>query len=194
MADEEHRQFLDDVFKCVRRGTIGEHHFPLPGKLSDSPSLSVEGHPTGNGGDYSGKVKGEPKKEREDHHPLIAVGPKGKRRRIVRSGSLGLQLVHDSLETSHLWLFGPETGILTFNIRHPLWVKCDEKGDKTLIRFQNFIIFQALEVQRIEDEGLREIARTAFEDINPLYVFELLHGDTLCGFVSQRPPKKAEKG
>lgn len=191
MANEEHRQFLEDVFRHIQRGTIGKHHFPHPGKLSDLPSLSVEGYPTGDGGDYSGGVKDEPAKEKMGHHPLTVTGPKGKRRRIVRSSSLGLQLVHDSLETGHLWLFDPEIGALTFNTRHPLWVRCDEKGDKVLIRFQNFIILQALEVQRITDEGLREIARTAFEDVNPLYVFELLHGDALSGLIPQRPAKKA---
>jgi hypothetical protein len=63
-----------------------------------------------------------------------------------------LTFAYDLLEGSaRLWDYDPDNGILTFNIRHPLWVKADEtsgkhmaKHDRQVMRLQEWVAFKLL--------------------------------------------------
>jgi len=150
--------FLADMLRAtVEKGTTGNGHFPISKKLEEGvqedPSLSVnyQDQKKEDGSGKSDSIRPNPKKELKDHVPLSVSGPKGKRRRIVRDNSLGLQISFDDLEgVNKLWEFERETGVLIFNITHPHWVDCDTK-DWKLRALMEHIILQALALESAPD-------------------------------------------
>ena len=132
---------LLDVISKFKRGTIGDDHvLPTDEKVlgkQKEKSLAVNG---ANGAGHEGsREKTEPENERENHHPFTVEGPRGRRRTVVKSDSLGLQFSHTAMEGSDkLYEFDVRNGIIHFNIRHPVWVACDRdgKGNRQLRQLQ----------------------------------------------------------
>lgn len=187
-------QSLREVLQKAKRGTVGTGHtepedkqivgaqeetaVSLQGQHDPIPPKSEKKKPT--------PEPIEPSREREKHVPLTVVGPKGQIRRLVKSNSLGLQFVHDKMEGSdRVWVFEPEIGLLRFNIRHPLWVRCRAR-DQAILRLQEFIAIQALTLQTLPTEWYDQNL-LAMEELLPAFVYLLTSGE------SQRPPRKSGK-
>lgn len=172
--------FLNDVIRSFQTGNIGEGHFEPPRKdiagVQKEPAATTHAgtsHPrttdssspkSGGGGPTSTD------KEKEGHHPYTVSGPKGQRRTLVKSGSFGLQFSHIAMEgQDRLWELDPSNGILHFNIRHPIWVACDESA-RQITQLQEFIAIQALTLHAMPDEW-EETARLACEDMTSAFAF-----------------------
>lgn len=190
MMEEPAGRMLLHAIESFKRGTIGSGHLKMPGTPSDMTTLSVHRpgdreHPNSD----SPSERDHPTTEHTGHMPLVAAGPRGQRRISVRSNSLGLQIVHEVMESENLWTLDAQTGTLAFNVRHPLWVQCEEHGDKTVMRFQEYIMLQALGIQSIPEE-YRDVVRKTLLDLNAPYVFMLVNADLLAGRTPQRLNKK----
>ncbi len=135
--------------EAVTFGRLGDGHVdPENGEtdgLDDDPSLrtgpGAVGQPKPRKG---GTPRGEPQSEGKDRPgdiPTGVHGPRGRRRQLVKDDSQGLWFAHDWIEgSSRLWEFDFEMGVLTFNVRHPIWVGLDETKGKHLKRNDEMIM------------------------------------------------------
>lgn len=140
---------LREALKALEKGTIGQGHVPPKGKVTKEetdPSKRV-----GPGGvnvrkepDGGRESKAPQDPERPGDVPLSAAGPDGRRRRITRRNSGGLQFSYGMPEGSErLWELDPLQGIVYFNVRHPTWLKIADK-DHHVLHLQEWIAIQAL--------------------------------------------------
>jgi Histidine kinase-, DNA gyrase B-, and HSP90-like ATPase len=186
LKSPEGTRFMEVIEKC-KRGTIGVGHVEKPGTESDQPGIGTGrgGRKTGSTDEKSSGGKPDrdgrrPELERPNHHPFVALGPQGKVRTSVRSNSLGIMLEHEAMDSERLWVFDPTVGLLRINVSHTLYASCEERGDKVLGRFEEWIILQALECFSVPEEH-RDVVKSAFTEMNSSYVFFLLNGDRLAG-------------
>lgn len=142
---------LRDALRAADYGSIGAGHVPPEKrrlkKGTDEPGLRVGqggvGQERTTDGDHP-EPEGEREPEREGDTPLVARGPRGQRRQMVRSNSTGLQLSLAMPEGSErLWEFDVPHGVVYLNTRHPVWVTCEDK-DHHLLHLQEWIVLQAL--------------------------------------------------
>ncbi|MCL5011856.1 MAG: ATP-binding protein [Patescibacteria group bacterium] len=165
-------QKLFDILKSGRVGSVGLHHFEKAeteiGK-QDSPSLSVtslveiETAKPKKNKKKKGGTQQEPETDHPDHTPFSVIGPIGKKRIRVKGHSTGLQFSYEEMSgASDLWRFDASSGILAFNIRHPLW-EAAEKNDTLLMRFQESIAIKVLNLETYPDEW-REIIKAFISD------------------------------
>ncbi len=125
------------VLDQIKIGTIGDGHAKLPkGKIlgqDEGSSVASGGHPfskRGESGDGEPGDRGKKKTELPGHRPGITYGPKGKKRTEVKGSSTGLRFDYVEMEEFRIpFTFDPETGTLSFNMRHPNWGLCQEKDD-----------------------------------------------------------------
>jgi hypothetical protein len=129
----ENREMKDIIRQLFQCGTVGIGHTDPKKKalqgVQEETVLALQG---GALKERAGKnPDGERQKaerEKTNHVPLGVQGPLGEKRRLVKSNSIGLQYAYDSTGgRSSLWWMNLNEGVLVFNIRHPLWVICDEK-------------------------------------------------------------------
>lgn len=184
-----------DSFK---KGSIGAGHVEHKGKVAPITAMAVYGNigqtidRDGDGGS-GGETRDKPETEKTGHRPMTVAGPKGSRRVVVRSNSLGLQLMHDAMQGSdNLWALDDETGTLKINVLHPLWRQCEEHSDKSLMRFQEYLMLQALGLQSAPADW-SSFARLVLDELNAPYVYMLIHADALAGRQPGRPKKQDEK-
>lgn len=178
-----------------KKGSIGEGHVEHKGKVAAITAMAVYGNvgQTINQRGGSGGGKDDPETEKTGHHPMTVAGPKGSRRVVVRSNSLGLQLMHDAMQGSDsLWALDEETGTLRINVLHPLWRECEEHSDKTLMRLQEYLMLQALGLKAAPADW-SQFAKLVLDELNAPYVYMLIHGDALAGRLPGRPKKADEK-
>ena len=143
---------LRDVLKSVVSfGRLGQGHLDpskgQPDGIEDDSSIR-----SGQGGAGKKRTKRDPKepsgesstrepKDRPGDTPIGATGPRGNRRQLVKGDSQGLWFEYSTLSGSmHLWEFDFERGVLTFNVRHPIWEKLDETGGKHLKKNERQIL------------------------------------------------------
>jgi len=175
-------EFLRDLFKRARVGSVGPGHAEVPDRKvigpEDAKSLAVQGqHKDGKG---QGKASGSPEKENPDHHPVTVTGPSGKQRTAVRSNSLGLRIAHDQIKGfDQLWTFDPATGTLFFNTLHPAWARCEGR-DGDLMRLQETVAIQALVLQVMPEE-MKVSAELYQQQLVWPTVFLIKEGDKLAG-------------
>lgn len=134
---------LRDVIHGFKRGTIGAGQTEPDDDgilgTQQEPSLTTDSDKEKDGGG-SGK---QPKRNPENE-PFTVTGPRGQRRSIVDNGSLGLQFSHVAMEGSdRLYELDARHGVLHFNIRHPLWVSCED-NDRQVMQLQEYIALTAL--------------------------------------------------
>ncbi len=178
--------FIQNVIGTFRKGLITPAHTRK--KVEEFTSFKVlrEARPElfgakKDGGDSgTAPKKDEPGYEKPADMPFVAAGPEGRKRAIVRNNSLGLTLVHDVMLESLLWSFDTAIGILRLNIRHPLWVKCSEKGDTALMRFEEHLIVQAFMLEAAPAE-LREPLLRVFDQEAAAMAFMATEADTIAG-------------
>lgn len=165
-------QALKDV---VVFGRLGDGHVdPAAGQpdgFDASPSVR-----SGQGGagvkrtpDDEQRQAGSRSRNAEDRPgdvPSGAMGPRGRRRQLVKGDSEGLWYEYAWLEgSSRLWQFDLNTGVLTFNVRHPIWVQLDEsngrhlkKNEKWIMQLQEWLTLELLSLLMFyqTDEALDE--------------------------------------
>jgi len=184
------------AIESFKKGSIGAGHVEHKGKESTVTAVAVYGNVgqtverEGNG---DGEPRPKPETEKTGHRPMTVIGPKGSRRIVVRSNSLGLQLMHDAMQGSDsLWVLDEETGTLRINVLHPLWLQCEEHGDKSLMRFQEYLMLQALGLQSAPADW-SAFARLVLDELNAPYVYMLIHSDSLAGRLPGGPRKQGDK-
>jgi hypothetical protein len=197
LHDPAHASLLG-VIKSFSRGTIGIGHAEVPGRVmgeQDQKALSVDGKPgvaRSSNPDTSRDEREKPKDPKPEHTPLTVVGPKGQQRKVVRSDSFGLQFSHEAMEGSpDLWKLDTQNGVLRFNIRHPLWIACDEKSDLVLMKLQEYVTIQALTLQVMPENG-RVPQRQVLDEVNHSFVSWLIRSDRARGTIPAN--KKSPNG
>jgi hypothetical protein len=70
-----------------------------------------------------------------------------------------LRFSYEMLMSSRLWEFDAETGVLTFNVRHPTWVRLDEtdgkrtaRNDRQIMHLQEWLTLKLLLILSRHDE------------------------------------------
>lgn len=149
LSHPENKRLLTVLQSAVAIGRMGDGHV-TPG--SGRPTGQDEAATTrvGQGGAGVARVPSgkphsprstEPGPDRPGDTPLGVMGPNGKRRRLVRGDSQGLWYEYSQLPAnSHLWEFDMQQGVLTFNVRHPVWARLDETRGKHLARNAKWIM------------------------------------------------------
>ncbi len=169
---------LVDAIKSFQRGTIGSGHFEKRGRTQEESSKSVGGEKKEKSSSPSDKKRNVPEKEKPDHMPFTAIGPTGKKRKIVKSNSLGLQICHEEIGGDHaskLWHMDTEYGVLIFNITHPLWARCDH-SDAMICALQEHIVIQALTLLTMPDKDWAEHNRLYGDQVTQHFVAYLESG------------------
>lgn len=167
---------LFEGIQFFKKGNIGKGHIERKGKEQECPSKSVQGRKKEKKSEDASVRNGKPENEHEGHAPFTVQGPEGAKRRIVRS-SLGLQICHEDLGgdiANRLWHIDTELGILSFNITHPLWARCDH-SDAVLCALQEHIIIHVLTLL-VTPEDFREHNRLFIDSEVENFVEYLLNG------------------
>lgn len=134
---------LTEALNIFKFGSIAKQHSDVPnpkdgqthGKSSDgSPGLGETRKPNEPKDDKDeGEDTPEPKRperEKPNHKPLVTDGDRGQTRTAVERNSQGLHLHHGGIASGKLWQLDEEMGRLTINIRHNLFVACDNLIDR----------------------------------------------------------------
>lgn len=115
--------------------------------------------------------------ENLQHHTVNGSATRGSRRKIVKGQSTGLRLEYSEMSgKSVIWEFSLETGILCFNIRHPLFAQA-ERHERALTKFQELIMIHALNLETFP-EAMRKDQRLYAEKLieYQLYLIEAEYG------------------
>lgn len=148
---------------------VGQGGAGVPRKPSDTPSKPKPPKAESNEG----------RKDRPGDTPFGTTGPRGTNRRLVRGDSQGLWYEHSDLATSsRLWEFDLELGVLTFNVRHPLWTRLDEtngkhiaKNKRWILHLQEWLTLQVLNLLvQYPDANDFDERRCIIDDQQKLYV------------------------
>jgi len=175
--------FLADIMDNFKWGTVGEHHSDVGVQATETQkkkSLSVHsaGSPRTESENEAPPLPPYKSADKEEHFPLTAQGPKGRRRTLVKDDSLGLQFSYEGLEDSnHLFELDTKRGILTFNVRHPLWTQAEDGGDRGLMQFQEMVAILALCLEAYPDQLRPHIEDFTIKEYFPPIVFLQVFGD-----------------
>lgn len=104
---------------------------------------------------------GDPRTRTESPRKRVVANPPEPRERSPRDNQRGvtLRFAYEVLpQSNRLWEFGPD-GVMTFNIRHPIWVKLDETDGKhtprnarQLMHLQEWLTLKLLMLLERHDE------------------------------------------
>lgn len=153
LHDPAFASLWDSLRSVVEHGRLGSGHADPsrgePDGFEDDSSLR-----TGQGGVGTPKTPREPGEsggsrssggergpDRPGDTPIGVTGPRGRKRQLVKGDSLGLWFEYSILPDSvRLWEFDFERGVLSFNVRHPIWVKLDETNGKHIAKNRRWIM------------------------------------------------------
>jgi hypothetical protein len=101
----------------------------------------------------------EPRRKRVVARPSSERKPRAPQ--VPKSNNMIFRFAYEVLDFStRLWEFDLATGILTFNIRHPVWVKMDEtngkhtaRNDKMIMHLQEWLALKLLRLLVHHDES-----------------------------------------
>jgi len=189
---------LAEIVSGFKLGNVGIHHSEVDAEAIEkqkNKSLSIHSAGTPRAETIEHKATENPYKSesKEGHSPLTVQGPKGAKRTLVKDDSVGLQFSYEGLEGSlRLYELDTQRGILTFNVRHPLWTQAEEGGDRGLMQFQEMIAIFALSLQAFPDTLRPTVEAFAVEDYFPPMVFLQVFGDRERGThtIWKQPPAK----
>ncbi len=132
---------------------------------------------TDDGSDATKDAPDKPKKRVVADPPESKPRPHDPRERPL---SFTLRFAYEVLpHSTRLWEFDAETGVLTFNVRHPTWAKLDEtKGkhtssnDRQIMHLQEWLTLKLLLIlaRREEPDYDFELARLPVDEESKLYV------------------------
>ena len=109
----------------------------------------------------SKETEGEKKDRKPPTSRRVVAKPREPREGSERSSmpsfiTFAYEMLYGS---SRLWEYDADTGVLTFNIRHPLWAKVDEtegkhlaRHDQQVMRLQEWLAFKVLKLLAKHDE------------------------------------------
>ncbi len=152
LLKERNPNILKALRGAFKIGTIGTGHANVANSKHNgtqaTKALAVNGgagrpHSKNGNGHTNGHTNGH--REYEGHVPLSVQGPDGDTRRLVKGNSIGLQLAYShgaDDDVTDLWQLDRNTGVLTFNVAHPLWSMCTK--DWMLNALHEKIIMMAL--------------------------------------------------
>jgi hypothetical protein len=150
MLNEPGHKHLLAGLELIQYGRMGAGH-SMPAKGRPNGMEEIGSTRVGQGGAGKSRTPGpkpqpprparEPGKDRPGDAPFGVISSIGQNRRLVKGDSQGLWYEYSVLSgSSHLWEFDFQLGVLTFNIRHPLWVKLDETKGKHLAKNAKWIL------------------------------------------------------
>lgn len=185
---------LKPIFENMKNGTIGSGHSPVKTfGQQDVMSNSIHGGvdkervPTG---DHPGSHSSA-QRPQQNHLPITrVVGKKGSKRWIVKSDSLGIQVVLEELPgSSRVYTFNTETGVLVINVRHIYWMDCEDK-DSTLMKYIETVAIIAFTLAQYPNDTWYSYREEAVLDSLELLVFNIKNADLLS---KRQHGKKAQK-
>ncbi len=190
MLTTERFKHLAELLNLLKQGTIGKGHSDAEAivGVQDVPSQRTKKETgttaTSTGGSTS-KPQTDPPQTLKDHHPLTVTGPKGPRRHIVEGGSFGLQFSYENLSgEERLWIFEDTLGVLRFNIRHPVWAKCDT-SDRRIKQLQELVAVQAVN-WFFTEENLKPSLLTCINDMIEQQAFMLVHSPSFTSGAAKK--------
>ncbi len=150
ILNEPGHQHLLAGLETIQYGRMGLGH-STPAKGRPNGMEEIGSTRVGQGGAGKPRTSGpkpqpprsasEPGRDRPGDTPFGVLSSIGQTRRLVKGDSQGLWYEYSVLSgSSHLWEFDYSMGVLTFNIRHPLWLKLDETKGKHLPRNAKWIL------------------------------------------------------
>jgi hypothetical protein len=182
----------EEILGRFKWGTIGRGHTPPNTPIIETieeNALSTDGGTLGkrkNEEKPSDRDRKEPTEERKAHHPHTVEGPRGKKRVVVKGGSVGIRFKFGELEiTSDVFKFDSDTGELIFNTIHPYfntihpyWGQC-EKSDMFLIRYIETVAQTAISLVSFEKSEFHHTMQKAFMGHLKMQVHSILKTGTL---------------
>lgn len=160
-----------EQFKSDARFAAMAHR--LIGVLPEIKAPS-DGRPSPRDLDRRGKEAPKPSTPKGGKRVVVNPPPRDRNERQSTAPQVTLSFAYELLEhSSRLWEFEIETGVLTFNVRHPIWVSLDEtKGrhttrhDRQIMHLQEWLSLQLLLLLMHYDEpGFSlEVARRSVDE------------------------------
>lgn len=192
----ENAKLLEDLKSTIKVGNIGSGHHGYDHDKSTGSTVKAITPKTKAPGlkivdtDNSGKeINSSPDKDHPGHNPWTVAGPKGKKRLMVKSDSIGLQLCFSELTNyNKVYEFDLEYGVIHLNLRHPLFVMCDEKGDTALNRFIDHVTVWALLHYNLPEE-YRQYNDLFFDDWIKAEVHLICNSDKISSRVVGKKKK-----
>ncbi len=161
-------QGLKSMLQSFEFGKIGNGHVKVRTTgVDDLSTIAVNGAGSiGNGTkgtDTDDGSKSEPKTEHPGHIPLMVTSKNGSKRSMVKGGSTGITLLYELVDSGRIYDFNIRTGVLTINIIHDAWARCEGKDD-VLLAFQQNILLMALTVYQHPEGHDRTVAENTGEE------------------------------
>lgn len=187
----KHAELLNTVQSLFTYGTHGEGHLdPSKGRvLNGETKENVTRVGQGGAGKKRDNKNSKPASPRKSDHngvdrprdtPLGVLGPNGQKRKVVRGDSQGLLYEYSTMTGNpRLWELDIDYGVLTFNVRHPVWSELDEtkgkhtpRNDKMIMHLQEWLTLQTLLLltKHNGDKELFEEHRSYIDEQVRLYV------------------------
>ncbi|MCL4384592.1 ATP-binding protein [Patescibacteria group bacterium] len=143
--DETRKALYQELSAMMRTGTVGDSHARVPRKnlVGDQPdkSLATLGGPIKpKSNTYQGHEISDRPKAKQGDVTTSALGPMGRKRRIVKDDGTGLQMEVATMAGSSLaYEFIPEMALIRINSRHPDFARCEDKSDRVLTQYMALI-------------------------------------------------------
>ncbi len=157
MLEQDQYKPLLDVIRNAKYGTIGVGHtdFSEITKKEKDHSLTTKAliekgfRVTKN---KESCTNGSSNNHYEGMEHNTVKGLRGTRRKLIKGESTGLHFSFDEMSgQSKLWEFDSKRGVLSFNVRHPLFERASRK-DWILVRFLEYISITALILETMPRE------------------------------------------
>lgn len=160
LRQPQFQRLWEGLTSVVETGRLGSDHLDpengTPDGIEDESSIR-SGQGTDRGKNTGGRTTcGKPgertPRDRPGDVPTGAYGPSGQRRQLVKGDSQGLWFEYSRMDgSSRLWEFDFNRGVLTLNVRHPIWVQLDEtngkhtaRNDKWVMQLQEWLALEIL--------------------------------------------------
>ncbi len=169
---------LMEIIRSFKKGTIGNHHTDMPntvlGTQDEKSKRWVKEETKEDTTHSSGKQAKdlETSYPKEEDHPFTTMGPEGTRRTVVKGHSTGLQIQYIVAPgKNYFWQFHTISGILEFNVAHPLWQKAEMAKGKTVILLQQHVALNALRIETFPDKTIaRDFVDASIPDFLELVI------------------------
>jgi hypothetical protein len=151
LGEKSLERLLDSFRDNPAFASIGQRLLDLlPSEPDADQALARKGQGTGSA--PPSDADREPKAKRKRKANVVRPPRDSSGQQQDQPSRFTLRFAYEMLEGNpNLWEFDPETGVLTFNIRHPIWVKLDEtkgrhttRNDKQIMHLQEWLALQVL--------------------------------------------------
>lgn len=173
-----------DVLQHFKLGSIGVHHKEVkPVAEDDTTTISTDGRPIESRGEKTPGGNGSPfvppEVEHKGHSPGVVQGPRGRKRIIVRGGSVGMTFKYEEMQTTlEVFNFSSASGTVVFNTRNPLFCSCANSA-YYLSQYQLAVATMAITLFRHEGKPTYEAQRQVMLEYLDLQVHSILESTSL---------------